>query len=193
MNLRIKFRFHRATYWLAAIVVWGAWNAHTDCYPLNEQQARPSWYVYGWPVCFATSGRGRFNFVSFDTRALVFDLAISTAMVACTVYLGEGLLRRLPQFTMVDMLAIVTGFAVVSFVWSGGMYWLSGQMLGAVLPAPDFSVSAGNAQPTSRMSALIVLPTSLGLASVGFAAFRLPFDIFGYQGTRNQRMHGSGG
>lgn len=193
MTPRITFRVHRATYWLAAIVVWGAWNAHTDCYPLNEQQARPSWYVYGWPVCFGTSGRGRFNFNSFDTTALVFDLAVSAAMVASTVYLGEGLLRRFPQFTMVDMLAIVTGFAVVSFIWSGGMNWLSERILGAVLPAPDISVSAGNAQPTSRMSALIVLPTSVGLASVGFTAFRLPFDILDYQRTRNQRMLGSGG
>ncbi len=193
MNTRIRFRVNRATCWLAAIVVWGAWNAHTDSYPLNEQQARPSWYVYGWPVCFATSGRGRFNFVSFDTTAMAFDLAISVAMIASTVYVGETLVRRFPQITMADMFAIVTGIAVVCFVWSGGMNWLSERILGAVLPPPDISVSAGNAQPMSRMSALIVLPTCLGLASIGIAVFRLLFDIFFCQRTRNQRMHGSGG
>lgn len=193
MTTRSKFHLHCVTQWLAVVVAWGAWNAYTDCYPLGLQQARPSWYEYGWPVCFATSSRGMFNFVSFDTTALAFDLAISLAMVAATVYAGEALVRRFPQLTMADMFAVVTGFAVMSFAWSGGMSWACERIMGALPPPPEMAASAGNLQPTHRVSALIVLPASLGLASIGFVVFRLPFDILSHKWTRNKGMHGSGG
>ena len=161
-----------------AIVVWGAWNAQTDCYPLNEHQARPSWYVYGWPVCFATSGRGRLNFVSFDAGALAVDLFITLVLVACTLYASEALLGRFPQVTIRDMLAIMTGLSVAFVVWSGGMNWLAERSLGAVQPPADMSASAGDAQTSSRLSWLIILPISLGLASLGFTLFKLPFLCF---------------
>lgn len=168
------FRIRRATWWITAIVVWGNWNAQTDWYPFNENQARPSWYVYGWPICFGTSGRGRMNFSSFDARALVVDLTLAVVIVACTIVAAEILCRHMPQLTISDMLAITAGFSIMLLLWTGGLYYLWEWTLGAVLPQPDWSASAGNAQPTDRLSPAITFPLSMGLGGVGFAMVALP-------------------
>ena len=184
----IMSHLHRTTWWIAALVLWGAWNGQTDCYPFNESQARPSWYVYGWPICFGTSGRGRLNFDSFAMTALVVALVLALMIVACTVFAAELLRRHAPRFTISDMLAITVGVSVVVAFWTGGLYCLWQKAFGAVLPPPDWSATAGNAQPMGRLSPLITFPLSVGLTSVGFTIFALPLAWI--NSRRGQRRTG---
>ena len=171
---------HRATWFVGVFVAWGAWNALTDCFPLNENQARPSWYLYGWPVCFATSGRGRLNLGPIDGPALLFDLLVLAAVVACTVFALETLMRRWPQFSVRDALAYMAGVAVMLLTWSGTFYWLIEFLLDSTPPLPGISAIEGNVRLTSRLpSVAVTFPLSLGLVAVGATIFKLPFFIFG--------------
>ena len=173
-----KLHIHRAAWWIAAVVAWGAWNAQTDCFPLNENQARPSWYVYGWPICYTTSGRGRFNFRRFDETALIVDVTLSFMMVACTVFSTELLLRHIPRLTIAHMLAVTAGFSATFFLWSGGLDSLWEWTLGAVPPHPEISATAGDVQPMKRLSPVVTFPLSLGMAGIGFATVAMPFIWF---------------
>jgi hypothetical protein len=181
---------HRATWWITAIVVWGVWSAQTDCFPLNENQARPSWYVYGWPICIATSGRGRFNFVNFDAVALLVDITISLLIVSCTIVTAELLRRRLPRLAIIDMLAITAGFAMVFLFWSGGLNLLWAWVCSADLPEPTISASAGDLQSASRLSPFTTVPLSLGLLCVGFVLVAAPQLWFGIFARRKRKSFG---
>lgn len=168
MIRHLRLRVRRTAFLFTAIVVLGLWNAQTDYYPLNEQQARPEYYAYGWPICFCVSSRGRFNFVGFSGTALAFDSTISLAMVACTVYVGQALGKRFPIMTLKDMFAILTSSAVAVAVLSGRMNWLYRQVLGAEIPKPGYAEALGDVQHTSWF---ITVPIGLGLASIGYVLF----------------------
>lgn len=170
-------RLHLTTWLMTAFVLLGAWNAQTDGFPIPDM-ARPSWYVYGWPVCFGNSSRGRCRLhrYPFDSTALLFDLMISGVAVVTTVYTTESLVRRFPRLSVLDMLAMVTGMSLMCFMLSSGFVGLLEQLLGAVPPPLGLSAMAGNVRYTSAFGSLGELPLALGLASIGFALFKLPFS-----------------
>jgi len=170
------------TGFFTAIVVWGAWNAQTDCFPLNENQAYPSRYVYGWPVCFATSDFERFNFqfdaftgaVGFDGTIFVLDLFVTVVVILATVFMSRSLARRLPRATLSDILAITAGFALMFAVWSGAHYKLLEWTLGAE-PPHRLITHTYDTQIASNLPLIVTVPLSIGLVGVGFAIVKLPF------------------
>lgn len=173
-NHRPWFSLHRSTCCVGAFVAWGAWNAFTDCYPFNQIQVRPSSYIYGWPLCFAASARGRLNVHLIDWVALSFDLAVSAVLVACTVLVVETLLRRFPRYSLSDVLACTTGVTVMLFTWSDGFHCPLRLMLGAVPPPLEVSAIPGHIRLTSRLPISVTLPLSLGLVAVGWTIFKIP-------------------
>jgi len=171
------FHISRITWIPTAIVAWGIWNAQTDVFPLNEQTLlRPSWFVYGWPICFATSGRGRFNFNSYDGVALAFDLTVSLVILACTVLAVEFVLR-IDRLTIRDLFAITAGFSVPLFVWSDNVLLLLEMTLNVAPPLFDNSEIAGDSRLPSRLHLFMVIPLSWGLFCVGFGAVSLLFIL----------------
>jgi hypothetical protein len=166
----------RTTWVVAGIVVVGVWNAQTDHWPISDG-VRPSWYVYGWPVCFGTSGRGRFNWVSYDARALLFDLVVSAAIIAGTIMTTEILNRVIPRVALRSMLAIVGGASFVFAVWSGRLNWFLFLVLKASLPGATVSATAGNIQPAHRLSPFVTFPLTVGLFCAGFATVELAFRM----------------
>ena len=136
----------------------------------------PSWYVYGWPICFATSGRGRFNFyLGFEVTALILDLVFSLLLVVCTAFAVESLLRRFPTVKVIDLLAIGAGLYVSVFVLSGGLHKPLELIFGAVPPVPNYSAVPGDVRLASRLPVLVTAPLAFGLAAVGFAIVSLSF------------------
>lgn len=175
---RGRSRLSRATWWITAFVLWGQWNAFTDCFPLNENQARPSWFLYGWPICFATSGRGRFNFGgNFDISSLLFDTIVALLIVVSTVIATETLVRSLPQFSLRSLFAIMFGASLAFAVWSGGAEGFWGLLVDASLPRPDHSELAGDIRPTVRLWPLITWPMTVGILCVGVAGLELSFQL----------------
>jgi hypothetical protein len=167
-------RLHRASWLVTLFVAWGAWNAFTDSFPLNEQQARPSWYLYGWPICFATSGRGRFNFGgNFDIPSLMIDLLLMLAMLASTVVACEVIVRGLPKLSLGNLLAIVFGVAVGCVLWQGTFDRLWELTLGFRAPKPNISEVAGELRPAFRipfqLSPFVTWPMTVGFFCIGFS------------------------
>lgn len=165
---------HRATWLVTLFVAWGAWNALTDSFPLNEQQARPSWYLYGWPICFATSGRGRFNFGGdFYFPSLLIDLLLMLAMLASTVVASEAIIRGLPKLSLRNLLAMVLGVAFGCALWQGTFDRLWELMLGARAPEPNISEVAGELRPAFRipyrLSPFVTWPMTVGFFCLGFS------------------------
>jgi hypothetical protein len=100
------FSWHWSTWIATFIVAWAMWDVQTDSYPAT-QYSTSSYYVYGWPICFVTSGRGRFNFYrGFNTGFLILDLMVSLVLVACTAFAVETLLRRSPKIKSIDIIGI---------------------------------------------------------------------------------------
>ena len=170
-------RLHPAVWWATALVAWGNWNAQTASFPLNEHQARPSWFVYGWPVCFGTSGRGRFNFVDFSATVLGFDLACSAVMVACSVFAANALICCFPRLTIRCIFAILGGVAFACAVWSGNLAWIVHALLGADPPAAGMSAMAGDTQLPSRLTPFVFTPLTVGLFCMGFTFVELVFAL----------------
>ena len=161
-------RVFRASWLLAGLVAMGNWCIQTDYFPI-PQGVRPSWYVYGWPICFGTSGRGRFNFSSFDWAALTIDVVVFVLMVGCTMIASNYILRRFPRYSLLDALAAICGFSILFAVIFGGTASLLSDC-GFDLPSPDYSEMAGNTRVWSRLSPLVMLSLWLGTFSCGFAA-----------------------
>jgi len=156
------------------------WNALTDYFPFNENQARPSWYIYGWPVCFATSGRCRFNFyLCFDTVALIVDLGVTLVMMAATAFAVETLSRQIPRLRIVDVLGIVTGVALmVLILFNDGLHQPLRFWLGARPPRPDLSAVTGDVRLTSRLPISVRVPLAAGLTAVGLASVQFPIAMW---------------
>jgi hypothetical protein len=171
----LRLSFHPATWCVLAFVAWGVWNATTDCLPFNENQARPSWYVYGWPACFATSSRGRLNLHRIDVPALIVDLTIIAVVIACTIFFTETQTRRWLRLSILDLFAIVTGSAVALFVWSEAFYWPFEFVLGESSRRYFSTTIIGGIVLTSRFPISVILPLSLGLFAVGWALVEVPF------------------
>ncbi len=138
--------------WLATgVVAYAMWDLQTDSYPLM-QNVRPDWYVYGWPICFATSGRGRFNFyLGFKTGFLILDLFVAALLVACTAFAIEALLRRLPKLKPIDVVGLVVGISLAAFVISDQFSRLLTLVFGSIPPKPEHSPVPGDIRLISRM------------------------------------------
>ena len=172
-------RVHPVTLILTSIAVWGLWNVQTDRYPFNERMLlRPSWFIYGWPICFATSWRGRFNIDSIDYAALIFDLLISLAIIFATLWACERILH-FEKLSIRHVFAITGGFAVIFFVWSESFQMLLELIMAAEAPRLDGNAQEGNSRTPERLSPFEIIPISWGLFCVGFGLFDRVFIAAG--------------
>jgi hypothetical protein len=165
------------------LVSLSVWSAQTDNFPV-AQGIRPSWYVYGWPVCFATSGRGRFNVSSFDAPSLILDLVISVVLIVCTWLAAKHLLSHLKQFSILELIAITTGFAFVFFLISGAMSSTT-ELLGFPMPDEQISSMAGNTRRWERFSPVAWLLFSVGFFSIGYTITTNLARLFGAYDNAN--------
>ena len=149
----------------AAFVTWGIWVLQTDNYPI-AQGVRPSWYVYGWPLCFATSGRGRFNFSSFDSLSLAIDLTVALLMLVGTWTTARRAKEYFPRYSIADLAAATFGVAFLMFVASEA-YVLIFELISFDRPSPSISEMAGESRPWDRT--YMKLPLCVGIFSVAFA------------------------
>ena len=173
------------TLWVTAFVFLAVWCAQTDNFPV-QQGVRPSWYVYGWPFCFATSSRGRFNFTSFDTRSLIADGLISLLLITSTWFTSKHLISNLPTFSITQMIAATTGIAFVFLFVSGAVTSFYG-LLNFPLPHEMASAMAGNARRWERISLLSKFALCIGIFSAAYMITILLAQRFGWH--NNQRMY----
>lgn len=154
-----------AASWLAVLVVSiGLWGIQVDYFPI-PQDIRPSWYVYGWPICFGTGSRDRFALSTFSGTAAIIDLLTSLVMLIAT-FLAVRHLSTTRRRTLRQLLAIVTGCAVLFFVITGGLH-ATLSTLGFTPPRPGISEIAGNSRPLRRLLSPLILP---GVVVALFAA-----------------------
>ena len=163
------FRRPEARWLLSAFVLWGSWNAMSETFPFYEDHVWPTWYVYGWPICFATSGRGRLNFVDFSRGSLILDVIVGAVLVTATFFVVGKACRTLPRISLGAILIAICGASFLFAFWAGRLDGIWGTVFGAQLPADDISAIAGNAQPISRLGDSVVLPISVGIFCVGCA------------------------
>lgn len=178
------FSWHWETWLTTAAVSWVMWDLQTDNYPAMEN-ARPDWYIYGWPICFATSGRGRFNFyLGFKTGFMILDVLIAVMLVACTPFAVETLVRQLKnhkRFNAIDYIGIVVGICLAALVVSDEFGRLLTLLFGSVAPLPEYSPIPGDLRLVSRMDVFKLTPLAIGVAAVGYTMVKLalrPIDHF---------------
>jgi len=162
---------NRAAWIATAFVAWGAWNALTDDYPLNENQARPSWYVYGWPICLGTSGRGRFPISDFSGSALAIDLLVWALLIIFTYTCIARQMRSYPQFSLRQWFSAVVGLSIALAISAGAHYRVLTLLTGSQLPFPNSSAIGGQITPLSQTSIIVAVPLFVGVFSVGVLAF----------------------
>lgn len=148
------------TAWIAAAVVaWGAWNAQTDGYPFDGNQARPYWFMYGWPLCFGTKSRLRFPLNDFEPLPLAIDLLVSVALILITYKSIERLMRYYPRFPLRLWFSIATGISLALAVSD-------------IFPTVvDRSGSPGNFVRLSAYGELATIPLTLAWFGIGALAF----------------------
>ena len=161
---------------LTAPVALFIWSVQTDGFPLS-QNVRPSSYIYGWPICFGTSSRGRFNFSSFDLAALAIDIYVFTVLVSCTFIAVRHILRRFPQYSLLEALTMLAGFGL-SCVFVCGLLNPILAAVGYVPADPDYSETARNTRVLSRLFPLQIVSLCVGTFSVGLTTVVLPVKMF---------------
>lgn len=167
-----------AASWLAVSVVGLAlWGIQTDFFPIS-QNIRPSWYVYGWPICFGTCARNRFCLNTFSGTAAITDLLVSIMMLIAT-YVTVRHVRTMGSRTLRHRFAIVTGCAVLFFVMSDGLQSTL-SAIGFPPPRPGISEVAGNSRPLRRLLSPLILPgIGLGLFACGYSFSLAMADVCG--------------
>ena len=158
----------RARVLAVLFVMFGLWIVQTDCFPMT-QDLRPSWYLYGWPICFATASRRRFQFTSFDTTSFLIDLFVTTLMTICAFLAGRHFERKKYSFSLGDALAAITGIALMLLVISNSYSSLL-ENLSFSLPQPSVSEMDGNVRPLVRISPLAIPSLCVGAFSIGFVS-----------------------
>lgn len=151
-----------ASAWVGASVFW----VQSNGFPLY-QSIRPSWYVYGWPVCFATAGRGRFNFSSFSWRALAIDLLVSAVVLVLAMATAKRLAESGGRLAMVDLLAGLAGVASLLLIYFGSMAPFLNPA-DFLWPAPGSSEVAGDLRVYTRLPVLGVAGLWFGTFSIGY-------------------------
>lgn len=158
------------------VVAIGLWGIQADYFPI-PQDVRPSWYVYGWPICFGTCSRDRFALNTFSGTAAIIDLLASLGMLIATFFAVHHLSATRTR-TLRQLFAIVTGCAVVLFVVSGGLHSML-SMLGFTPPRPEISEIAGNSRPLRRLLSPLIIPgVVVALFAAGYALFLCVANIF---------------
>ena len=157
----------RITIALVAFVAFGLWIVQTDCFPIS-QNIRPSWYLYGWPICFATSARDRFGFMTFKLAPLTIDAIIALLMLGCTYVATRHFAKRNRTFTLTDALAATAGFAMALIVITGAYSTLL-EMVSFPPPVTGYSEMDGNSRPLNRISIAAIPSICIGFFSIGFA------------------------
>ncbi|TWT86360.1 hypothetical protein [Neorhodopirellula pilleata] len=163
--------------WLAVFVVAvGLWGIQADFFPVR-QDVRPSWYVYGWPVCFGTCSRDQFSLNTFSGTAASIDLFASLVMLIGT-YFTVHQLSAMRIRTLRHLFAIVTGCSVLFFVVSGGLQSTL-SMIGFQPSRPEISEIAGNFRPLRQLLSPLILPgIVVALFSAGYSFFLCVANIF---------------
>ena len=163
LNERLRLRLPIAT---LSFVAFGLWVVQTDCFPI-AQGVRPSWYLYGWPICFATSSRNRFGFTTFQFLPLLIDLMATSFMLACT-YCTARHLQRQNKFVLSDVFSGIAGIAFMLMVVTGPFFSLL-EMASFSPPVHGYSELDGNSRPLYRISTIAVPSLCLAVFSIGFA------------------------
>jgi len=168
-------RLHWPTWLLSLCVLYGAWGALADDFPFNEQGVWPTFYTYGWPICFATSSRARFDFhrAWVDVSAFVFDAVLVLLTFLATIIAAELIARMFRRHTIIDFIVIVlaslAGLTIVIALWRGDLDSVY-EIAGNGLPSPSLAAVAGQARPISQVDGSIIGPMSVGLFCVGWLA-----------------------
>lgn len=157
---------------LAALVAVAVWSATTDAFPVNERQPWPSWHVYGWPVAFATSSRGRLDWQDFHRAACLFDLALGAVLIAAAWHMARSIARIFPRLTLRHGLALLAGASLAFAATSDPGAWLLFELLGATPPYPQMSATAGELRPLAQLP-VSAWPVVIGLFALGYAAANL--------------------
>lgn len=149
------------------VVLWGQWIAQTDSYPIS-QGFQPSWYLYGWPLCFATGSRSRFVFSGFSLPAFLIDAVVSAAMLGgawLTVRQWEQRAKR-KLVSIRTAVACVAGLACVYLVMSDG-YTTVLEAISFPPPSAQVSEVEGNSRSLSRIDPYAVPSLAYGAFFAG--------------------------
>lgn len=161
---------------IISFVLFGLWVVQTDHFPLT-QGIQPSWYVYGWPICFATSSRDRFGFSTFQLFPLIVDLVIAVFMLFCTCWITRILLRQ-NTFTLSDLLAGTVGLALTLTAVTGSLFTLL-ELASFPVPMHGCSVMDGESRPLYRIPIIAVPAICFGIFSIGYIVSSAILQIVG--------------
>ena len=158
-----------ATWFAIFVVAIALWGIQLDYFPIS-QDVRPSWYVYGWPICFGTCSRDRFGFDSFSVTAAIFDSVTSFLMLTATYATTRHTVSTKRRESH-RLFATVTGFATLFFVVFGGLHAVL-SLFGYSPPLPEISEVAGNSRPNQRLQSPPILPGILtGAYAIGYSVW----------------------
>ncbi len=156
-----------ATWFTVFVVAIGLWGIQGDYFPI-PQDVRPSWYVYGWPICFGTCSRDRYGLDSFNALAALIDAIISLLMLTATFVTCRHVLTT-NWNALHQLLAMVAGCAMLFFLFLGGLHVLL-SLFKCFPPPPEISEVAGNSRPNQRLMSPPVLPGILAAVfSTGYS------------------------
>ena len=143
------------------------WAIQTDFFPI-EQGARPSYYLYGWPICFATCARLRWGHHDFSTMAFVINEIASVIMISATYVTFRQIPAVFLRIARYQVFAGIAGFLMVAFLLSGGLKITIETLLFDLNTDPSGSV--GLPRLWEEIDSRLILPGIVaGMFSIGYA------------------------